>query len=128
MMSMRALALDTARERLVCAGVIGCGAFGAGILAQAGSVPLLDGSAATDPRVGAARQALERAGGPEAAIRRCDSRSAALRAFEAGQRVIVSDPMLLLELPLDVVVEATGSPEAGALHAEAAIRHGRHVA
>src|SRR5262249_28088088 len=41
---------------------------------------------------------------------------------------IVADPLLLMELPLDVIVEATGHPEGGARHAEAAIRHGRHVA
>src|SRR6185436_4191017 len=67
-------------------------------------------------------------GVPDEAIRLCDSRRAALCAFETGKRVIVADPLLLMDLPLDVIVEATGHPEAGARHAEAAIRHGRHVA
>lgn len=117
-----------AQRSPVRAGVIGCGAFGAGIVAQAESVPLLEVSAVADRRLPVAREALARAGVPEEAIRLCDSRQSALRAFEAGRQVIVEDPLLLLELPLDVVVEATGVPEAGARHAEAAIRHGRHVA
>lgn len=35
---------------------------------------------------------------------------------------------LLTDVPLDVVVECTGNPEAGARHAELAIKHGKHVA
>src|SRR5207245_10206962 len=79
-------------------------------------------------RLDAARRAYGGAGVPEDAIVRCDSRRAALRAIEAGKRVIAADPLLLMELPLEVIVEATGHPESGARHAEAAIRHGQHVA
>ena len=63
--------------------------------------------------------AYGRAGVPEEAIVVCDSRRAALSALEAGKRVIAADPLLLMELPLEVIVEATGQPEAGARHAEA---------
>ena len=35
--------------------------------------------------------------------------------------------MLLMELPIDVIVESTGSPESGAHHAHEAVRHGKHV-
>jgi predicted homoserine dehydrogenase-like protein len=115
-------------ERPVCAGLIGCGSFGSGILAQAASVPLLEIPAVADHRPEVAREALNRAGVPDEAIRLCDTRAAALRALEAGKRVTVADPLLLIELPLDVIVEATGIPEAGALHAQAAIQHRRHVA
>jgi predicted homoserine dehydrogenase-like protein len=117
-----------APQRPVRAGLIGCGSFGSGILAQAACVPLLEVPAVADSDLDAARQAYARAGVPAEAIAVCDSRAAALRAIEAGKRVIVADPLLLMELPLEVIVEATGIPEAGALHAEAAIRHGRHVA
>ena len=34
---------------------------------------------------------------------------------------------MLIGLPIDVVVEATGSPEAATVHADAAIKNGRHV-
>lgn len=116
------------RERPVRAGLIGCGAFGAGILAQSGSVPMLEIAAAADRDLDAARQAYLRGGVAEEAIVPCDTAGAALRAFEAGKRVITADPLLLVDLPLDVMVEATGSPEGGAHHAEAALRAGRHVA
>src|SRR5439155_25887898 len=99
-----------------------------GILAQAASVPLLEVPAVADHRLEVAREAWRRAGVPGEAIRLCDSRPAAQSALEAGKRVIVADPLLLIELPLDIIVEATGHPEAGALHALSAIRHGRHVA
>jgi predicted homoserine dehydrogenase-like protein len=33
-----------------------------------------------------------------------------------------------MDVPLDVIVECTGSPEAGARHADLAIKHGKHVA
>lgn len=135
MMNMGTLSLDFRNERLVRAqknpvraGVIGCGDFGTGIVAQAEAVALLEISAAADQNLQAARQAYRCAGVPEEAIALCDSRRDALRAFEAGKRVIVADGLLLMELPLDVIVEATGIPEAGARHAEAAIRHGLHVA
>jgi predicted homoserine dehydrogenase-like protein len=120
--------LVRAQGRPVRAGLIGCGAFGSGIPAQATCVPLLEVPAVADRDLDAARRAFERAGVPDEAIVLCDSHSAALRALEAGKRVIVVDPLLLMELPLDVIVEATGQPEGGARHAEAAIRHGRHVA
>jgi predicted homoserine dehydrogenase-like protein len=134
-MNMNTLSLDFTSARLararrgpVRAGLIGCGDFGTGLLAQAASVPLLQISAAADHRLDAARQAYRQAGVPDEAVLACDSRRAALRAFETGKRVIAADPLLLMELPLEVLVEATGHPEGGARHAEAAIQHGKHVA
>jgi predicted homoserine dehydrogenase-like protein len=41
---------------------------------------------------------------------------------------VVDDASLLMDLPVDIVVEATGVAEDGARHAEAAIVHGKHVA
>lgn len=132
---MSALSPDLASARLVRApqrpvraGLIGSGTFGTGILAQVASVPLLEVPAVADSDLDAARRAYGRAGVPDEAIVVCDSRGAALSALEAGKRVITADALLLMELPLEVIVEATGQPEAGARHAEAAIRHGRHVA
>ena len=34
---------------------------------------------------------------------------------------------MLMQLPIDLVVEATGAPEAATMHAEEALRHGKHV-
>jgi predicted homoserine dehydrogenase-like protein len=132
-MSARSTGLDDtplARvpRRPVRAGVIGCGTFGSGIVAHSSSVPLLEVPAAADHDLDAARRAFRCAGLPEEAIVTCDSPRSALRAMEAGKRVVTRDPLLVTELPLDVIVEATGDPESGARHAESAIRHGQHVA
>ncbi|RPJ58817.1 MAG: flagellar biosynthesis protein FlgA, partial [Acidobacteria bacterium] len=62
------------------------------------------------------------------ASRGCDSLRAAKAALETGQVVVSSDAPMLIELPLDIVVEATGAPEAAAAHAAAAIGQGKHVA
>jgi predicted homoserine dehydrogenase-like protein len=112
--------------RPVRAGVIGCGSFGSGILASPSR--LIEIHAVSDQQVEAARDAWRRAGVPDTAVAVCEGRREALAALEAGRRVVVRDPLLLVELPLDVVVEATGQPEAGAKHALAAIRNGRPVA
>src|SRR4051812_12141370 len=110
--------LGRAPNRPARAAVIGCGNFGKGIVAQAASTPLLEVPAVADSDPEVARRAYRGGGVPEDLIVLCDSHRAALRALEAGKRVIVTDPLLLMELPLDVIVEATGEPEAGARHAE----------
>ena len=48
-------------------------------------------------------------------------------AIESGKYAVVEDPMIMMELPLDVIVESTGIAEAGARHALAAIHAGKHV-
>ena len=40
----------------------------------------------------------------------CDSRNDAMNAIEAGKVAIVADALMLVTLPIDVVVEATGHP------------------
>jgi predicted homoserine dehydrogenase-like protein len=57
----------------------------------------------------------------------CDGRDAALHALERGERVILRDALLMMDLPLDVIATGTRVPEAGARFADAAIRHGKHV-
>jgi predicted homoserine dehydrogenase-like protein len=69
-----------------------------------------------------------RAGLPDREVINCDSVAAAKAVIESGRYAVVEDPMILMELPLDVIVESTGIAEAGARHALAAINHGKHVA
>lgn len=110
------------------AGVIGTGHFATAVVTQSESISSLEVSAVADLNPDAARRAFRLAGVPEEALRFCESRADALAALERGQRVIVEDALLLMELPLDVIVESTGVPEAGARHAQAAIAAGKHVA
>jgi predicted homoserine dehydrogenase-like protein len=57
----------------------------------------------------------------------CESARAARAAFDAGRRVVAADSDLVTDLPIDVLVEGTGHPETGALHAKRAITSGWHV-
>ncbi|MEZ4869914.1 MAG: hypothetical protein R3C14_51785 [Caldilineaceae bacterium] len=109
------------------AGVIGTGHFATAVVTQAQSMAQLAVRVVVDLKLAAAQSAYARAGIPEAAIAICENRRAALDAWERQKYLILTDAMLLLELPVDVVVEATGVPEAGARHALAVIEHGKHV-
>ena len=120
---------DQAKEkRTVRAGLIGSGHYGTAVITQARYIPPLEIPVIADVDPQAARLAYHRAGITDDEIVLCDSRAAAMHAMEAGKFVITEDPILLMDIPIDVVVESTGVPEAGARHAYAAIQHGKHVA
>jgi predicted homoserine dehydrogenase-like protein len=108
-------------------GIIGTGHYGTAVLTQSMSIPLLHVAAVADSNLEAAQRAFALAGMPEDEIVICASREEALRALPK-RRIIVQDPLLLMDLPLDVIAESTGSAEGGARHAFEAIRHGKHVA
>jgi predicted homoserine dehydrogenase-like protein len=112
---------------VVRAGLIGAGQFGTPIITQAPIIPRLDVPVVADINSEAARQAYRKAGYAEEDIVVCESRTAALRALEAGKRVVLEDAVLMMDLPLDVIASATRSPGAGATYAREAIRHGKHV-
>ena len=111
----------------IVAGLVGAGEFGATFLAQARRIPGLAVRLVCDRDPGRARVALAAAGLPEDEITVCASRQAALAALERGQSAVVEDVALLADLPLDVVLEATGDPEGGALTAETALASGYHT-
>ncbi len=114
-------------KQIVRTGIIGAGWYATGIITQSPYVPALNVPVAADVDIEAARLAFRRAGIADEDIVSCDTWATVLQAIETGKRAIVSDGMLLMDLPLDVIVEATGVPEAGARHAQAAIAHGKHV-
>ena len=114
--------------KIVRAGVIGTGSYATAVITQSQMIPQLDVSVVCDRDVEAARRAYHHAGLSDDMFVICDSRQQALTALEQGKRVIVTDSALVMELPVDVVVESTGVPEASARHAALAIEHGKHVA
>ncbi len=116
------------RKGPVTAGLIGVGSYGTAVLTQSVRIPTLRIPVIADRSMDAAQLACQRAGIPEERIARCSSRPDALRALEAGKYVLIDDPSLMMDLPLDVIVESTGVAENGARHALEAIRHGKHVA
>jgi len=118
----------SARERSVRVLVIGAGEYGFSFVYQSRFTPGLEVVAIHARRVERGVAAFRHAGLPEEEIRICETLREATAALEAKKVVVSSDAQMLMELPIDIVVEATGSPEAAALHAETAIRQGRHVA
>lgn len=117
----------SARERTVRALIIGAGEYGFSLVAQSRRTPGLTVAAIHARRVERGVEAFRHAGLPDEAIAVCETGEQAETALAAGKVVVSNDAPMLIGLPLDVVVEATGSPEAAAFHADAALKNGKHV-
>ncbi|HSF63406.1 MAG TPA: SAF domain-containing protein [Paracoccaceae bacterium] len=112
-MNLHALAAARGAEgRPVRAALIGAGKFGTMFLAQVPRIAGLAVPVIADLDPDRARAAVRAAGWDDALI-------AATRFVDSGAEAIAAD--------VDVVIEATGAPEAGLRHARAAIEAGRHV-
>lgn len=116
------------KKDCITAGIIGTGHFGKAVVTQSMYNSQLKVPVIADQNVENAKKAYGYAGIDNEMIIVCDSAAAAKQALEKGKYVIVQDPMLLMDLPLDIIGEATGIPEAGARYALAAIQSGKHVA
>ena len=105
-------------------GLIGAGKFGAMFLSQALRHPGIHVVGVADLSVARAEKALIETGWGKDRI----TRQSAAKAL-AGTSVFVTDDALALidAGGLEVVIEATGVPEAGIRHALAAFQRGRHV-
>lgn len=107
---------------------VGTGGFGRSFLAQGLRVPLLGARIAVDRTADVAAAALVSAGVARERIRICSTSDEAQAAWAAGDFIATADLSCVLGLSVDVVVESTGEPVAGARHAQMAIEAGRHVA
>jgi predicted homoserine dehydrogenase-like protein len=108
--------------------VVGTGGFGQSFLAQARRVPLMNARIAVDITSEAAASGLRAAGIDPREIRVCDSAQDAKAAWDRGEFIAVSDLATVADLPVDVIVEATGRPLAAARHALIAVESGKHLA
>ncbi len=108
------------------AALVGAGEFGRTLLTQSRRLPGLSIVVLCDRDPGRAVTTAKAAGFGDDEIRYPGQGSGSGRA--PGRILIVDDPATLTQLPIDLLVEATGQPEAGARHALAAIEAGRHVA
>jgi len=108
--------------------VVGTGGFGRSFLAQGLRVPRMRCRVAIDIDAAIAAEALASVGVEQHRIHICTTASQAAAAFAAGDFIAAGDLALVLDLPIDVVVEATGHPEAGARHARLALEAGRNLA
>ena len=113
-----------AENRPLRVGLIGAGKFGAMFLSQALRTPGLHLLGVADLSPQRARSALKTAGWPA-------ERIAALsfaKALADGTTRVTEDALALINAPgMDVVIEATGAPEAGIRHALACFERGRDV-
>ena len=114
-------------DKVVQAGAIGTGDYATAIITQAEHIPNLNVSIVADTNIDAAHKAFQLAGIDESQIVVANSKAEALAGIQANKKVAVQDGSLLMDLPLDVIVEGTGSPTAGAVHAATALRSGKHV-
>ncbi len=105
-------------------GVIGAGKFSSMFLTQALNTPGIHVIGVADLSIERANAALERTGWPA-------ERYAATsfdEAMRTGGTHVTDSADALIEAPgLEVMLEVTGNPAAGAYHAEKAINAGRHV-
>jgi predicted homoserine dehydrogenase-like protein len=117
----------SAREKTVRALIIGAGEYGFSLVAQSQRTPGLSVIAISERRIEQGVAAFKHVGLPDEAIAVCETRAQAETALMAGKVVVSNDALMAIQLPIDVVVESTGSPEAAAIHADAALKHGKHV-
>ena len=115
-------------KKSVTAGLVGAGQFGASLINQAQHIPRLEVPFLCDLDLELAKNAFLDAGIEAEDIVVADNISSAVRAFEMGKKVITDDYRLICEAPADIIVEATGQPEAAASIAYLALTSGYHVA
>lgn len=104
--------LAAERDHPIRAALIGAGKFGSMFLAQVPSIAGLEVAVIADLAPDRARAACRNVGWD-------DARLAATRFTDSGLIAATAD--------VDVVIEATGNPEAGITHALAAIDAGNHI-
>lgn len=107
--------------------LIGAGKFGTMILAQLRLVRGVKLCVLADLDVERARTSAIRAGWAAEQFSVADSAGAANDLARAGKVALVASGEIAAECDVDIVIEATGFPEAAARHAVAAIEHGHDV-
>src|ERR1051326_1163336 len=124
-MNLHTLLLDReAAGRPVTVGLIGAGKFGTMFLAQARLTRGMHVAAVADLNVDRARSQLATAGWPTAQY----AAASIDDATKTHATHVTPDAEALIRHPkIEVIVEATGIPEAGIVHALKTIEHGKHV-
>ena len=108
--------------------IVGTGDFGRSFLGQGRRAPLIGARVAVDVSAERAAEAWRSVGIEGREIALCASPAEAKSAWDAGRVIAAGSLEAVLDLPIDVVIEATGHPEAGARHALMTIEAGRHLA
>jgi predicted homoserine dehydrogenase-like protein len=114
-------------DRPIRIGVIGAGKFSTMFLAQARLTPGMHVVGIADLDPDKAKQACLRSGWPEDSLCLGETASDINDSTRAKRTVLTDDASRLFEAELDVILEITGIPEAGAYHAWRALEAGKHV-
>ena len=118
------------RERAgapVRVGLVGAGQMGLGLAAVLGRMPGMRLVAVADLVMDRAMAALHQTGAERARIAEVRTGAEARAAAAQGRPIATTAPEAVPELPVDVVVDATGIPLQAALTASRAIEARRHV-
>lgn len=108
--------------------IVGAGGFGRSFLAQSLRVPLMKCRVAVDLDPDTVMRVMCDVGIAIDQVRICETPESARSAWDDGFFIASSNLANVTDLPLDIVLEATGDPEAGARHAKMALDAGLHVA
>ena len=108
-------------------GIIGAGFFGTKLATQVERVEGMHVTSIADIDVEAAEKTYEGIGVPKNKIKRTEKTASLNNILADGGRTITTDGEALARSEVDVLVEATGHPEAGARHAYTALSHGNEV-
>lgn len=118
----------TAKHGPVTIGLAGAGQMGTDLIVQAALMPGVRIGAVTELNAQVAIDAALMAGHRREDIVSASTRSGIDRAIEAGHFVITDDyTAMCASGHIDVVIDATGSPNIGTLVSLEAIRNGKHV-
>ncbi len=107
--------------------IVGAGRFGTTVVAQISQMPGMEVVAIADISSSNLEAAWEAYGTPRESVVMAESSGVAADAIIVGKHVTLSDAFLVPELPVDVVVEATGVPEISARVCRDVLSRGTHV-
>lgn len=117
-----------AEKKLVETAVIGTGHFGKAIVTQQNYNDFLKVGVVMDIDLESAKKSLLDAGIPEDNIQYAGNVDEAKALYESGKFLYTDNIDVVVKLDqIDVVCEATGIPEYGALHGKLALDHNKHV-
>lgn len=121
------LARREAEGKPIRVALVGAGRFGTTVAAQIGQMRGMRLALVVDRRRESAVTAWTGAGRSEVDLVDVESGAAAADALARGKAPIAGDYSVAVDAPVDVVVEATGSPEIATRVAYGSIQTGKHV-
>lgn len=115
------------KNQSVKVGIVGMGAMGAGTLHAMHNMAGLKTLAIADLNIDRVLQALELDDIPKEKITISNHKSICQDEIRKGKIIVTEDALLLPQLDIDVVLEATGSEEFGARVAYESIQNRKHI-